>query len=158
MTHQNEEEEYDFNRDDVEDDGFGEAMPLGVYPATIDDVEVKQNNAGTGSYFNFQFRIDESVKYGNRCVFDMINWKNDSDEAVAIGRQRLAQLCDAIKSKGFKRHPKELIGKKLRLRLGIEKDEEYGDKNIVRRYLAASTDEPGDSKGGGSGSDDDVPW
>lgn len=83
-----------FNAAEVEPVSF-EALPNGWYKVIATESEMKQTQAGTGSYLQVKFVITEG-EYKNRVLFARFNLNNPSPEAVKIGRGQLSAFCHAV--------------------------------------------------------------
>jgi len=123
----------DYNSDDYEDASF-DPIPAGQYKVICDKIEEKKTKAGTGSYLNCSFQVIEG-EYKERLVFQMFNIDNPSEKAQKIGRQQLSSFCRAINVPKPKSE-QELLNIPLVVELKIRKDEEYGDKNEIKKFIA----------------------
>lgn len=116
----------------VEPDTGFDVMPAGDYDAVIVKSEVKPTKAGTGRYINVHLQIC-SGPFQNRVLFDSFNLWNPSAKAVEIAKAQFSGLCRAINVLTPQK-TEELHGKVFRVSLKVEKDEKYGDKNVVKKY------------------------
>lgn len=107
-------------------------IPAGEYLLQVVESEMKQTKAGTGQYLNIQFEVITGP-YENRRIFQMFNVQNPSAEAQEIGQRQLADLCLATGAGAIK-DSNELHFKPFTGKVGIKKDDEFGDKNIVRQF------------------------
>lgn len=107
-------------------------LPDGWYPAKVSNAEIKQTNAGTGSYVSVRFSITGD-KFANRTVFANYNTDNPSEKAQEIGRAELSRLTGAV---GVDRltNTDQLIGRHCEIHVKTKKSEEWGDKNEVKGY------------------------
>lgn len=124
--------EFDPNEAAKNAGGF-DPLPRGWYYGRITEAEVQDTKAGNGKMVFVRLDI-EGPKGAGRVVFDRMLVQHPSEEAVEIGRGRFGALCVAA---GFETKPndtKELLGKTVGAKLGIEKSEEYGDRNTVDTY------------------------
>lgn len=112
----------EFIPDNVEDVDFS-PLPDGNYAVTISTVDVKQTKAGTGTYFKIGYVCENN----GRKIFDMINYKNQSEVAQNIGRSQLKKLCDAVNVRTL-RDTDELIGKRLVVTVVVEDGGTYTDQ------------------------------
>lgn len=122
-----------------EDDKFA-PLPAGDYGVTISGAEIASTKSGTGQYIKLKMTVTGPTHQG-RIVFSNLNIKNDSQEAEKIGRQQLGAIMRAIGIPSIQ-DTDQLIGGNLVVKLKIVKSEEYGDKNEVSVYKAASGSAP----------------
>ncbi len=117
-----------------------EVLPAGWYTAMIGSVDIKQTKSGTGRYFAIRYNITGPTHEG-RVVFSNINFENANPKAEEIGRQQLRGLMEAI---GIARlnDSDQLIGGHVKVKLKVEKDEQYGDKNQVTGFASAGAAPP----------------
>lgn len=111
--------------------GF-DVIPAGEYDAVIVNSEVKPTTAGDGKYLKLELQILNGV-FQNRKVWDQLNIWNNNAQAVQIAKGQLSALCRAVNVLTPK-DSAELHNKPMRVKLGIKKDAEYGDKNVVKAY------------------------
>jgi len=109
-------------------------LPNGWYDATITEANVKDTKSGTGKYIAVRFDITGPTHQG-RVVFANINIRNANPVAERIGREQFAaiMLSGGIASAT---DSDQLVGASMKIDLGIEKNEEYGDKNKIKSYKA----------------------
>lgn len=113
-------------------DGNFDPLPSGWYSVCVERAEIKETKAG-GRRLSVGFVV-EGEKYSGRWVFGSYNLKNQNPEAVKIAVEEFSRLCVAV---GISKRPKlvrELEGCTLDVRLVVERDEEYGDRNVVKGY------------------------
>ncbi len=111
--------------------GF-DVMPPGDYDAVIVGSEVKPTNAGTGKMLKLELQILNGA-FQNRKVWDNLNIWNPNAQAVQIAKGTLSAICRAVNVL-TPNDSAELHNKPLRIKLKIEKDPEYGDRNVVKGY------------------------
>jgi hypothetical protein len=111
-----------------------EPLPNGWYDATITGAEVKDTKSGTGQYIAVRFDITGPTHQG-RVVFTNVNIRNSSVKAEKFGREQFAAilLAGGIASAT---DSDQLIGASMKIELGLEHSEEYGDKNKIKSYKA----------------------
>ena len=129
-----------FNAEEVEPQTAFEPLPAGDYVGHIVGSEVKPTASGSGEYLKVEIEI-LSPGFSGRKVFDQLNIKNESAEAERIGRAQLSALCHAV---GVMRvtDSQQLHGKPFAIKLSIKEDAQYGKKNTVKGYKAASGSVP----------------
>jgi hypothetical protein len=123
-----------FITDEMPAGGSYEVVPAGWYTATIHSAEIKDTKARTGRYIAIRYDITGPSHEG-RVAFGNINIENPNPKAEEIGRQQLRSLMESI---GLARltDTDQLIGGNLKIKLKIEKSEQYGDKNEVSGYAS----------------------
>jgi hypothetical protein len=130
------EQSYDAN--DLPKSDF-EPVPAGNYDCSIHSAEVV-NTKNNGQMLKFRLDITGPTHQG-RVVFGNVTLRNANPKAVEIGKQ---QLGDLIRACGIPRltDSDQIIGCQVLARIGIEKSEEYGDKNRVNRIQPPSGSSP----------------
>lgn len=123
-----------FNIDQLPQGNSYDAIPAGWYSAVIAAAEIKQTNAGTGSFIAVRYNITGPTHQG-RAVFGNLNIKNPTPKAEEIGRQQLGEIMRSI---GLSQvtDTDQLIGGRLEIKLTIRKDEQYGDSNDIKGFRA----------------------
>lgn len=123
-----------FITDEMPSGGNYEALPAGWYNATIAGAEVKTTKSGTGRYIAVKYMVTGPTHEG-RIVFSNLNIENSNPKAEEIGRQQLRSLMEAI---GLPKmtDSDQLIGGAVKIKLKIESDEQYGDRNNVAGYAS----------------------
>lgn len=116
-------------------------LPDGLYTLQVAEIETKANKKGTGSNLNIKFVTTEPVTdlNGNPVnpgfpLFDLISLvKSEKYDPIP----KLAAFKEAVtgtKSGSF--NPLEqYLGLSVCVKLKIERDAEYGDKNRIQRYI-----------------------
>jgi hypothetical protein len=117
------------------DGGNYEPLPAGWYSASITAAEIKPTRAGTGEYISVRYDIVGPSHQG-RVVFGTFNIRNASPKAEEIGQQQLGELMTAINLPQLS-DTDQLIGSNVQIKLAVERNEQYGDKNQVKAYKAA---------------------
>lgn len=116
-----------------------DALPAGLYEATIANAEIKDSKSG-GKYINIRFDVT-GPSHAGRVVFGMITIANANPKAEEVGRQQLGDLIRAI---GLDKlaDTDQLIGGQLIIKLDVETSETYGEQNRVRGFRPASKAKP----------------
>jgi hypothetical protein len=116
-----------------------DAIPAGLYKATIVNAEIKDSKSG-GKYINVRYDIT-GTSHSGRVVFGMITINNANPKAEEVGRQQLGELIRAI---GLDKlaDTDQLIGGSLIIKLDVEQSEKYGEQNRVRGFRPASKAKP----------------
>lgn len=111
-------------------------IPEGKYTAEITGAEVKPTKDGTGQYINLKFSVTGPTHAG-RVVFSIVNIQNKNQQAEEIGLRQLKELRTACGIASL-RDTDELLGKMVRIKVKIQKSEQYGDKNTVAGFESVS--------------------
>jgi hypothetical protein len=117
-----------------------DAIPAGLYEATITSADVKESKSG-GKYVNVRYDITGPSHVG-RVVFGMITLSNANPKAVEIGKTNMLELIAAIKLDKNLVDTDQLIGGQLIIKLDVEQSEKYGEQNRVRGFRPASKGKP----------------
>ena len=135
------------NTDDLPEGGGNfDPIPAGWYTAKVADAELRDTKSGTGQLIAVRHDV-LGPSYEGRVVWTNINIKNANPKAEEIGRQQLGDMMRAI-GLGSVQDTDQLIGGECQIKVGIEKSEEYGDKNNVKGWKALENAIP--PTGGGS--------
>lgn len=108
-----------------------DVLPAGEYDAVIVNSEVKPTKTG-GKMLKLQLQIMNG-QFQNRMLFDNLNLWNSSEKAVQIARGTLSAICRAVNVLTPK-DSSELHGKPLRIKVAVEKTDDYGEQNRVKAY------------------------
>lgn len=117
-----------------------DAIPAGLYEATIANAEIKSAKSG-GKYINIRYDITGPAHIG-RVVFGMITLSNPSQKAEEVGKTQLGELVQAIGLDKPLADTDQLIGGSLIIKLDVEESEKYGSQNRVRGFRPASKAKP----------------
>ena len=127
-------------------------MPKGVYDALIDEVSFGKSRNSGNNMFTFIFTIDNNPEYQGR---KMYYYASFSPKALKGTKTALMRIDPVTFGGQF--NPQEvvdsgnLLGKPVKLRIGIEKREDTGeDQNRIQAILPADTaaSGAGDNSGG----------
>jgi hypothetical protein len=116
-----------------------DAIPAGLYEATIANAEIKDSKSG-GKYINVRYDIT-GPSHAGRVVFGMITISNANPKAEEVGRQQLGELIRAIGLDNLA-DTDQLIGGSLIIKLDVEQSEKYGEQNRVRGFRPTSKGKP----------------
>ena len=112
-----------------------DAIPAGLYEATIANAEIKDSKSG-GKYINVRYDIT-GPSHAGRVVFGMITISNANPKAEEVGRQQLGSLISAIGLDKLS-DTDQLIGGQLIIKLTVEESEKYGAQNRVQGFRPAA--------------------
>lgn len=122
-----------------------DTIPAGQYEAQVVESEVVPTKSGSGMMLKLTWEVITGP-FTNRKVFQQINFSNQSAKAQEIGQRELADICEAA-GVGPMRDSEVLHFKPLLIRVGIEKQEGYEDKNVVKRVKPMGGNAPAASGG-----------
>lgn len=126
--------EFDASSYERQPDQF-DPIPSGQYKAIIEDTErvPTKDTSNDNEYLNLKISITEG-DYKGRIVFERLNIWNSNPKAVNIAKDTLYDICHAINVPKVQNH-EELRYKELGVKIAIEKSEQYGDKNVVKKFM-----------------------
>jgi hypothetical protein len=122
-----------------------EVLPLSEYVAQVVEASIQQPNSGDGYHLALTWKIIEG-DFEGRQVWQRITYLHSSEQAQAIGRKMLKDLCVATDVAEQVDDAEVFLFKPVRIRLGVEKDKQgiYPDKNKVSRILPLAA-KPGEA-------------
>ena len=124
-----------FNAETVEPNAPFEPIPAGVYVAQITDSEIKESKAGH-EYLALTFEVLDG-EFKGRKLWDNLNLSNPNETTKQIAERTLSSIVrSAFGHPAAIRDSSELHNKPLKVRVVIQKDEQYGDKNQIKGYEA----------------------
>ncbi len=125
-----------FNPDDVPPDERGslEPVPAGIYDLEVIESDLVPTKNGSGQLLKLTHQI-VSGPYENRLIWSQHNFLNASAKAQEIGQREISDLCRAIGHTGVLEDSNDLHGIPYRARVTVERDEVYGPKNVIKRFL-----------------------
>lgn len=131
-----------FNTENFEERGFP-VIPIGTYLAGISATEWKANAAGTGHYMTCTLTVLKGEEKGfKKMIF--LNLDHPNEKAVKMATGELKELVNTIYGKDMNitvdKMPKIFNGKKVKMKLGIDKD----GSNKILEYLPAKGKSKGD--------------
>lgn len=119
--------------------GSFDALPAGDYVAAISASEVKESKTGA-NYLKLKFQVMEG-EHANRVFFSNLNLWHSNPETVGIAQRELNSICHAV-GKLRVNDSSELHGVPMRVKLTVEKSDQFGDQNRVKGYKPLN-DAPG---------------
>jgi hypothetical protein len=131
-----------------------EPVPTAVYDYVIHSAEVVpvKNNG-----LMIKIRLDiTGPSHQGRVVFDNVTLRNASEKAVEIGHKRLGEYARACGLSSVS-DSDQLIGCHVRGRTGIEKSDQYGDRNRINAIMPPSGASPMPRTGGASAAPSGIP-
>ena len=140
----------------IEDKDF-EPLPAGWYTAIITESSLKTTKDGTGSYYEFKYRII-SEKYKNRGVYMKHTRTNKNEKAVHIGQQQITAICKAIDKMNCT-NTEELHNIPLDIKVFyIPAQNGFGARNEVKFFRKSSMQQQQSSTPPWAGGNDDIPF
>lgn len=122
-----------FDATTVDPRGEYTPVPAGIYDAAIVATEEKRTKAGDGSYLKLTLQI-LSGPFKGRTLYDMLNLDNPKPDTVKIAQQTVSAICHAVNKLHVTRE-EEWIGIPIQIKTSIRKNEEYGDREKIDRYM-----------------------
>lgn len=108
-------------------------LPSGEYPVHIVGSEMRATKSGTGHYIEFTLEVLDG-EYAGRKLFDRLNIDNPNQQAVAIARRVLAQICHAVGVLQLQ-DTEQLHHRPMVAIVQVEPGRDgYGPRNVVRGY------------------------
>lgn len=123
-----------FNLAEISAEEERSVIPVGTYGAVIESAEMRETRTGTGQFLALGFSLQGNAQYDNARVWTNLNLFNQNPKAQDIGRKELRRLADALGMSNIV-DTDEVIGKRLNIKVGIEKSEGYDDRNTVKAFL-----------------------
>jgi hypothetical protein len=113
-----------------------ELIPPGEYKAIMTESEVKQTNAGTGTYLKATWLIVDGEHEGRK-IWEMYTLTNPNAKATVIGRGQLKSIALAMgKTSGMVNDSEEMHDKPVLIKVKTEPGQgEYGPKNRISGYM-----------------------
>ena len=122
-----------------------DVLPAGEYLAAICKSEKREAKSNPQNrYLNMEFEVTSGEFQGRR-FWTMLNLWNVNDQTVSIAQRELNSICHAV-GKLRIADTEELHGIPMLVKLGVKKDNSYGDQNVVKGYKPAN----GAASGGAS--------
>lgn len=122
------------NWNEIEESDF-RPLTEGVYAGNVSKTEVKNSKSGTGKYLSLEITLLGAPGIKGRKIFDICMLSHPNPAAVTVGARKLKKLADVLDLDITEMESySEFIGKPLGLKLGVESDAEYGDKNKVKGF------------------------
>jgi len=121
-------------------------IPEGWYNASVAKSEIKQTNAGDGTYLKLEFVLDGSDGLGfkGRKAWAILNLVNKSAKAVTIANRDRAALCAAVGLPPDIGDSEQLHWKPLQIHLKVKPaDGQYKAGNDVKGYRALGAQSAG---------------
>lgn len=121
---------FDPNEVPERDNNF-DCLPAGTYDAQITDSVVVPTKDQRGRILKLTWEVIAG-QLANRKFFQNLNIQNPSPKAQEIAQRDLADICEATGA-GTISDSQDLHYKPCSVRIAIEKQKGYDDKNVVKR-------------------------
>jgi hypothetical protein len=118
-----------FDASTIEPRDSFEPLPVGVYGVEIESTDVADTKSGNGKALKITYAVVDG-QFAGRKLFENINISHSNPQAEQIGRKTLSSLCRAI-DLNSPDDSDEFIGRRLRVRIKVRKQEGYDDRNEV---------------------------
>jgi hypothetical protein len=139
-----------FDANNVQPNSF-DVLPAGEYEAVIVSSVIQPTTKGDGRYLKLELQILNG-EFQNRKLWDNLNLWNPSAKAQEIARGTLSSICRAV-GVLTPNDSSDLHNKPLRIKVKVEKSDEYGEQNKVVAYKPRNAG-PAPTAAPGSG----TPW
>lgn len=114
----------------MEQYGGYQAIPAGVYNASVADVDLRNTKSRTGQYLSVQLDILDEP-FDRRKVWANLNIINPSEKAQAIGRSQLKAMALSAGITDLQ-DTDDLVGALVKVVLGIDKED--SSRNVVKGF------------------------
>lgn len=151
--------ELNYTPDPNEPEQSFDPVPVDDYIAVIESSEYKDNKQGTGRILVLEYQIIEG-HYKGRKIFENLNLENANEQTAIIARKSLNSICIATGITHLK-DSSQLHNIPMKITVGIKKDEQYGDKNTIKKHLSlnnSSTSPAQPAQTGEAQKKDAPPW
>lgn len=120
-----------FDTNETIDKSLFGVLPVGEYTAMLvsSDVSISQNNP-ENKYANLKWQIVDG-EFAGRSVYFILNYWNTNPKTVAWAKKHLKDICDAVGFSGLLNSITELHGKVATIKVKIQEDPKYPDKNVI---------------------------
>lgn len=120
-----------FDANNVQPSDF-DVLPAGEYEVVIVKSEKKATKSGNGAMLSLELQVLNGP-YQNRKLFDNLNLWNQSETAAKIAKASLSAICRAV-GVMTPNDSTDLHNKPLRVKVKVEKSDEYDDRNKIVAY------------------------
>ena len=97
--------------------------------------EIKKTRSGSGEMISMTFQVTDG-RFKDCYLWTNFNTKNESEIAVLMGLRELKSfMMNAGMQSPILDSPQELVGRKVRVQVGVEQSRDYAPRNIVLSYL-----------------------
>lgn len=135
---------FSFDSAAVEPQTTNTPIPADTYLCQVTESDLKPLKSGNGTGLSLTLTVLDGPFKGRK-VWENLNVQHTNGETQRIAQSQLSALCRAV-GVGQLRDTTELHNKPLKVKVKIRKDDQYGDKNAVAGYEAATGGAPAFSK------------
>lgn len=129
-----------FVPDEADDNPFATIKEPGWLPMEIIKSEYKKTNSGDGAYFSFHFKVTDDMDNSDnigKMFFANLNWVNNSDVAVKIGKADMKKICKAVGFDGELEDTTDLHNMPMMVYYTYkEGTAQWPDKNELKDFLS----------------------
>lgn len=119
------------NDPDAQNAGF-DLLPAGDYVVTLDRTEKKQTKNGK-QYLEFAFSVIDG-QYKNRKLWErFFIYEPEKPGSLVYAKRMIAQMLRAL-GKDSMTDTSELEGRNFLIHVKVDKNAEYGDRNVIQSY------------------------
>lgn len=147
-----------FNAATVAPNVTPEPVPSGIYDVVITSTEEKPAKSTPGAtFYEFEMQI-QTGEYKGRKLFERLNCKNPSQQAVDIAYGTLSAICHVTGVMQVGQSSQELHGKPFKVNVvkTPRNDDPTKETNEIRGYLDTAGNPPGKAAGGATGAQQDA--
>lgn len=127
--------ELNINTDELPENEEYQELPDGDYPCIVIESEIKETQAGDGSFLKLTLQVFDG-DYKGRLIWENLNLYNKNDTTVKIAEQTLKSICKAVSFSGQLKDSVELHDTPLVVTLYRNKKGNQGKK--FKSLLATS--------------------
>lgn len=114
-----------------------EVLPARTYDVMIEDNEFQMSKTSNKPMWNLKLAVIDE-EFENRKLFTFLSF---SEKALPGTKTALAVIAPEMAESDIRVNDPEtvasIVGRRARVKVGIEKSEEYGEQNRVKRWLPA---------------------
>lgn len=114
-----------------------EVLPVNTYNVIVEDNEFAMSKSSNKPMWNLKLAVLDD-EFQNRKLFAFLSFSEKALPGTKAALQVIApELADTDLRVNDADTVASIIGKKVRVKVGIEKNEEHGDQNRIKRWLPA---------------------
>jgi hypothetical protein len=129
-----------FDPNSVEPQSDFDVLPPGEYPVLIEAAEYKETKKGDGHYVALTMMVLDG-QYKGRKLWDNINIHNPNEKTVTIALKAFGALGRAIGVEAIT-DTSQLLNQVIAVKAVVKKDNIYGERNAVQKYLSPTEAQP----------------
>jgi len=121
-----------FRESDIKSTSDFDVLPPCKPQCLIERAQFKQNKKANGHYLEITLQVIDGP-HKNRKLWDRINIDNPDQTCVKIGMGQLKKLLKATEINDFE-DTSQLLNKVVIAHVAVQKNDVYGDQNVIRGY------------------------